>query len=67
MPLENEGMATRDFIFVDDICRGLIACATVGKPGNVYNLASGRETSILEFAQLINQMTDNPAGIGIEA
>ncbi len=66
LPLENEGIATRDFIYVDDICRGLIACATAGKPGNVYNLASGRETSILEFAQLINQMTDNPAGIEIK-
>jgi UDP-glucose 4-epimerase len=65
MPLrvENGGVATRDFIYVDDIARGLLACATDGVPGGVYNLASGRETSILELAQLINDLAGNTAGI----
>src|SRR5438477_17909 len=43
--LENGGIATRDFIFVDDIARGLCDCATGGTAGEVYNLASGVETS----------------------
>lgn len=63
LPIENEGIATRDFIYVNDICRGLIACALKGKPGDVYNLASGQETTILELARTINQLTDNPAGL----
>jgi nucleoside-diphosphate-sugar epimerase len=65
MPLivENGGIATRDFIYVDDIVRGLILCATTGKPGEVYNLASGVETSILELAELINTLTGNPTPI----
>ena len=65
MPLtvENEGIATRDFIFVDDIVRGLMFCATKGMPGEVYNLASGVETSILELAELINEMASNPTPI----
>ncbi len=58
--LENGGAATRDFIYVEDIVRGLIACASVGTPGEVYNLASGVETSILELATRINRLTDNP-------
>src|SRR5438132_6866515 len=59
MPLtvENQGIATRDFIFVDDIVRGLMFCATKGTPGDVYNLANGVETSILELATLVNEMT----------
>lgn len=63
MPLtvENGGMATRDFIHVEDIVRGLILCAVAGKPGDVYNLASGVETSILELAKLVNGLTGNPA------
>jgi nucleoside-diphosphate-sugar epimerase len=63
MPLtvENGGVATRDFIYVEDIVRGLIACAEAGKPGDVYNLASGVETSILELAKLVNDLTGNPA------
>ena len=65
MPLtvENNGIATRDFIFVDDIVRGLMLCATQGKPGEVYNLASGVETSIQELAELINEMANNSTPI----
>lgn len=65
MPLtvENEGIATRDFIYVDDIVRSLMLCASKGKPGEVYNLASGEETAILELAMLINKLTNNPTPI----
>ncbi len=45
--------ASRDFIYVDDIVRGLISCARNGESGGVYNLASGRETKIVELADLI--------------
>jgi UDP-glucose 4-epimerase len=61
--LENAGIASRDFIYVEDICRGLMLCATAGKPGDVYNLASGVETSIFELATLINKITDNPVNL----
>lgn len=57
--VENEGQATRDFIYVDDIVRGLILCATRGTPGEVYNLASGTETSIIDLARVINRLTSN--------
>ncbi len=63
LPLENDGVATRDFIFVKDIVRGLAACATNGKPGDVYNLATGKEISIAELASLINELTGNKGGI----
>jgi nucleoside-diphosphate-sugar epimerase len=58
MPLEldNGGVASRDFIFVDDIVEGLIACALRGDPGDVYNLASGEETTIAELAKTINAL-----------
>lgn len=59
LPLENQGIATRDFIFVEDIARGLIACALKGTPGDVYNLASGKQTTIADLAQAILEMTDN--------
>jgi nucleoside-diphosphate-sugar epimerase len=65
MPLtvENQGIATRDFIFVEDIVRGLMLCATEGAAGEVYNLASGAETSIGELAQLVNEQTNNPTPV----
>jgi UDP-glucose 4-epimerase len=65
LQVENEGRASRDFIYVDDIVQGLLRCATDGQPGDVYNLASGVETSIRELATLINTMTANPAPIAL--
>jgi nucleoside-diphosphate-sugar epimerase len=59
LPLDNGGNASRDFIFVEDMARGLMACALKGAVGEVYNLATGKETSILELATLINEFTGN--------
>ena len=63
LPIEGDGSATRDFIFVDDIVRGLERCAVVGAPGDVSNLASGNETSILSLATTINELTGNTAPV----
>lgn len=59
LPVEGGGIAGRDFIYVGDIVDGLLACAGRGKPGDVYNLASGIETSILALANMINDLTGN--------
>jgi len=61
--VENGGLGTRDFIYVGDIVRGLLLCALVGRAGDVYNLASGVETSVLELATLANRMTGSPVPI----
>jgi nucleoside-diphosphate-sugar epimerase len=61
--LENEGLSSRDFIYVDDIVRGLMLCATRGDVGEVYNLASGVETTIRELADEINRHVDPPADL----
>ena len=63
LQLENEGRATRDFIYVGDLVEGLLTCAASGAPGDVYNLASGKETSIRQLAEVVNRLTDNLAEI----
>jgi nucleoside-diphosphate-sugar epimerase len=67
MPLqvENGGIATRDFIYAEDIARGLMGCALKGRAGEPYNLASGDETSILELATTINELAGNPTTIAL--
>ena len=50
---------------MDDICRGLIACAIGGKPGEAYNIASGVETTIRELAEVITKTTGNTAPLDI--
>ena len=64
--LDNGGMVSRDFIFVDDICRGLIACGIKGNPGEAYNIASGVETTIKELAETINELTGNATPMNIQ-
>jgi nucleoside-diphosphate-sugar epimerase len=65
LPVENGGIATRDLIYVDDLTRGLEACALRGRAGEVYNLASGVETSIRELAATINELAGNPTPISL--
>ena len=66
LPVENGGVASRDFIYVGDMAQGLIACAARGEPGGVYNLASGVETTIRELAELVNELTGNPTPIALD-
>jgi UDP-glucose 4-epimerase len=65
LPVENGGIASRDFIFVEDMARGLMACALNGEPGEIYNLASGVETTIRDLAERINALTDNRTPIAL--
>jgi len=63
--LENEGRSSRDFIYVEDVVKGLVLCATNGRPGEVYNLASGVETTIRQLADEINAVVVSPAPLEI--
>ncbi len=66
IPLENEGIATRDFIYVEDICRGLMLCALEGDAGDVYNIGSGVETSIADLAKLIVSLSNSSSRIELK-
>jgi UDP-glucose 4-epimerase len=57
--LQGSGQESRDFIHALDISRALMAVATAAKmQGEVYNLASGRETTIAELAHLVFDALD---------
>jgi UDP-glucose 4-epimerase len=66
LPLDNGGNTSRDFIFVEDMARGLMACALKGQAGGVYNLATGKETTILQLATLINEFTGNKTPVDLK-
>jgi UDP-glucose 4-epimerase len=53
-----DGTATRDFLYVDDLCEGIIAAVDASLDDEVVHLASGRETSIGELARLVLELTD---------
>lgn len=67
LTVDNGGNASRDFIFVEDVVRGLMICALKGVVSEVYNLATGTETSILNLAFLINQYTGNKTPLALHS
>lgn len=56
-----DGLQTRDFVYVGDVVRAnLVACACEGAVGQVFNVASGRQTSILQLAHMLGEVLGRP-------
>jgi UDP-glucose 4-epimerase len=55
-----DGTATRDFLFVDDLCDGICAAVAADVDDEVVHLASGTETSIAELASLVLDLCGTP-------
>ncbi len=53
LTIVGDGNQTRDFIYIDDLINGFVKAITKSKKGEVYNLASGKETKINKIAKLI--------------
>ncbi len=47
----------RDFVHVEDVVQGLILIAEKGKPGEVFNVGSGEETSMRRLTDVIGSVT----------
>jgi UDP-glucose 4-epimerase len=53
--LHGDGLQSRDFTFVEDVIQAnLLAAAAPKVSGNVYNIACGRRTSLLDLVARIN-------------
>jgi UDP-glucose 4-epimerase len=61
LTITGNGEQRRDFIHVDDVCRGLIAGmeTTNAQNGSVYNLGTGRSLSINHVANLMKKKWKN--------
>lgn len=56
-----DGNATRDFLYVSDLCSGIIAALETRIPGfNAIHLASGREVTIKELAIIACDVASAP-------
>lgn len=64
LPITGTGEETRDFTYVSDIVDGLLRAGVFKSAvGQEFNLASGKETRIIDLAHRINEATDNTADI----
>jgi dTDP-glucose 4,6-dehydratase len=53
IPVYGSGLNVRDWLHVDDHCRGIYLALTHGKSGEIYNIGGGRELNNLEITDLI--------------
>ena len=62
VPLYGNGLNVRDWLHVDDHCRGIALALTKGKSGEVYNIGGGTELTNVELTHKIL----NAMGVGEE-
>jgi dTDP-glucose 4,6-dehydratase len=53
VPLYGDGLNVRDWLHVDDHCRGIQLVAERGRPGEVYNIGGGTELTNKELTYLL--------------
>ncbi len=62
LPIYGSGLQERDWLFVEDTCKGLDRIAHAGKSGQHYNLGTGRETPNLIVVEAIADQVDQRLG-----
>ena len=66
LTLYGAGESSRDFVYVNDLAKGVIAASNFGVKGEVYNLASGQEHMIKDVAQKIIEFAESSSNLHIE-
>ena len=56
VPLYGDGKNVRDWLHVDDNCRGILAVAKKGKKGEVYNIGGGNEVQNIDLTMKILEL-----------
>ena len=58
--LLGDGTQLRDYLYIDDVVRGMIHVALAGEPGEDYNLGSGSPVMIVDLARRIGELMGRP-------
>ena len=57
IPIHGDGMQTRSFTFVSDTVRGLAAVLEDGPHGEIFNIGSTHEITIVDLAKMIHRLS----------
>jgi dTDP-glucose 4,6-dehydratase len=63
LPVYGDGLYIRDWIYVEDNCRGIDLVLHEGKEGEIYNLGGGAEKNNLEITNLILKYLNKPSSL----
>jgi len=69
--IDGDGLQTRDFIYVEDLCRAILLALESSCTGEIFQIATGIETSVLDLAAIVQRtmgcsvdMSHGPARTG---
>jgi UDP-glucose 4-epimerase len=67
IPIHGDGQQTRSFTFVSDTVGGIVSVIENGSSGEIFNIGSTHEISILDLAKLIHRLSggDQPLDINM--
>ncbi len=56
VPLYGDGLNVRDWLYVDDHCRGILAVLEGGRSGEIYNIGGGTELTNYELTHYLLEL-----------
>ncbi len=65
LPIYGDGQQVRDWLYVDDHCRAILAVLEKGREGEVYNVGGSRALANLDVVQRILAITGKPESLMI--
>jgi dTDP-glucose 4,6-dehydratase len=63
LPIYGDGMQVRDWLFVDDHCRAILAVLEKGREGEVYNIGGSRSLPNRDVVHMILKATGKPESL----
>ncbi len=63
LPVYGDGMQVRDWLYVDDHCRGVMAALGKGREGEIYNIGGNRSLPNLEVVTKILTIMGKPLSL----
>jgi dTDP-glucose 4,6-dehydratase len=63
LPIYGDGMQVRDWLYVDDHCRAILAAIDRGRPGEVYNIGGSRSLANVEVVKMMLKILGKPESL----
>lgn len=63
LTIYGDGNQTRDFVYVDDICRAILLAIENNSTTGVFQIGTGSETKIIDLAKKIKEIADSDSEI----
>ncbi|MEI9973063.1 MAG: dTDP-glucose 4,6-dehydratase [Ignavibacteriota bacterium] len=63
LPVYGDGQQVRDWLYVDDHCRGILAVLRGGREGEIYNIGGNRSLPNLDVVHKILTLTGKPESL----